>query len=186
MCILTVVALYSARLDETEKCLSTVLSEKNQLKAALGEQHSFEIKESRSADSSASRASNSPATQEWILQKQSFERRVNESEQALVMLAKENEDLHNQINTIQRENAQLKEQRDCEPTQDDIQHKLMTELGTLKMTYCKEKKKMMVRQKELEEMLLEALQDKFGSESEEIAKVLKRARLEIKKNAVAE
>jgi hypothetical protein len=110
---------------------------------------------------------------------------VNESEQALVMLAKENEDLHSQINSIQRENDQLKEQRD-EPTQGEIEHKLMTELGTLKMTYCKEKKKMMVRQQELEELLLEALQDKFGSESEEIAKVLKGARLEIQKNAVAE
>jgi ribosomal protein L29 len=46
----------AARLDETDKCLSTVLSEKNQLKAALGEQFSFELNESRSTDSSTSSA----------------------------------------------------------------------------------------------------------------------------------
>ncbi|KAL7503046.1 hypothetical protein ACHAXN_000899 [Cyclotella atomus] len=170
-----------ARLDETEKCLSTVLSEKNQLKAALGEQLSFELNESRSTDSSTS-----STNQEWLVQKKSFERRVNESEQALVMLAKENEDLQSKIDSMQRENNQLQEQRDAEPTQDELQQKLMTELGALKMTYCKEKKMMMARQQELEGLLIEALQDKFGSESEEVVKVLKGARLEIKKNAVAE
>jgi hypothetical protein len=171
----------AARLDETEKCLSTVLSEKNQLKAALGEQLSFELNESRSTDSSTS-----STNQEWLVQKKSFERRVNESEQALVMLAKENEDLQSKIDSMQRENNQLQEQRDAEPTQDELQQKLMTELGALKMTYCKEKKMMMARQQELEGLLIEALQDKFGSESEEVVKVLKGARLEIKKNAVAE
>jgi hypothetical protein len=172
--------IFAARLDETEKCLSTVLSEKNELKAALGVQLSFELEESRSADSQTAK--------DWINEKKSFERRVGESEQVLLALAKENEELQTKIHAVEKENAALKAAKGSVPTQDEMQEKLMTEMGTLKMTFCKEKKKMAARQQELEGLLIEALKDKFDGEDNEIVKKLKETQMEIlgSKNVVAE
>lgn len=124
------------------------------------------------------------------MEKKSFERRVADSEQALVLLAKENEELQTKIDKMTQENTALKTQTEPETEQEDIQDKLTTELGTLKLSYAKEKKRMMARQQELEELLVEALQKNFGGEEDgiEIVKRLKEVQLEIgaKKNVVAE
>ena len=124
------------------------------------------------------------------MEKKSFERRVADSEQALVLMAKENEELQTKIDKMTQENTALKTQTEPETEQEDIQDKLTTELGTLKLSYAKEKKRMMARQQELEELLVEALQKNFGGEEDgsEIVKRLKEVQLEIgaKKNVVAE
>ena len=124
------------------------------------------------------------------MEKKSFERRVADSEQALVLLAKENEELQTKIDKMTQENTTSKTQTEPETEQEDIQDKLTTELGTLKLSYAKEKKRMMARQQELEELLVEALQKNFGGEEDgsEIVKRLKEVQLEIgaKKNVVAE
>jgi hypothetical protein len=158
----------TARLDETERLLSTVTSERHALLAALGEVKiddapTFEVKESRSGDSQAV---------DWIVEKKSMERRMDESDKALVLLAKENEDLMTKISMIEKENADLKRGKE--------EDGLSTELLTLKQSFSKEKKKHIARQQELEGLLIEALKSRYGGESNEvILKKLGEAQLEV-------
>eukprot|EP00804_Cyclotella_cryptica_P020910 CCRYP_009253-RA/>CCRYP_009253-RA protein AED:0.00 eAED:0.00 QI:147/1/1/1/1/1/2/135/522 len=181
-----------ARLVEADRCLSVVTSEKAQLLVALGEVQpinhhiSFDIKESRSGSSEVV---------DWIVEKKSMERRLIESDQALVLLAKENEELQNTIGKIMEENRRIKANGESVATEaagESKEEKLSSELSTLKLSFYKEKKKMMARQQELEGLLIEALKERFGGETNEvILKKLGEAQLEItgggkKKNVVAE
>ncbi|KAL3794376.1 hypothetical protein HJC23_012913 [Cyclotella cryptica] len=185
-------SLSTARLVEADRCLSVVTSEKAQLLVALGEVQpinhhiSFDIKESRSGSSEVV---------DWIVEKKSMERRLIESDQALVLLAKENEELQNTIGKIMEENRRIKANGESVATEaagESKEEKLSSELSTLKLSFYKEKKKMMARQQELEGLLIEALKERFGGETNEvILKKLGEAQLEItgggkKKNVVAE
>ncbi|KAL7482573.1 hypothetical protein ACHAW6_013356 [Cyclotella cf. meneghiniana] len=182
-----------ARLEEIERCLGIIHSEKTHLLEALGEAQqindhvSFEIKELRSGSSEGS---------DWIAEKKTMERRLMESDRALVLLAKENEELQNTIGKIMEENKMIKAQKGgsgaAEAAGESKEEKLTSELSTLKLSFYKEKKKMMARQQELEGLLIEALKERFGGETNEvILKKLGEAQLEItggakKKNVVAE
>lgn len=183
----------TARLDEIERCLGIIHSEKTHLLEALGEAQqindhvSFEIKELRSGSSDGS---------DWIAEKKTMERRLLESDRALVLLAKENEELQNTIGKIIDENKMIKAHKAgsgaAEAAGESKEEKLTSELSTLKLSFYKEKKKMMARQQELEGLLIEALKERFGGETNEvILKKLGEAQLEItggakKKNVVAE
>jgi hypothetical protein len=183
----------TGRLDEIERCLGIVTSEKTHLLEALGETQqinhhtSFEIKELRSGSSEGS---------DWSAEKKSMERRLMESDRALVLLAKENEELQNTIGKIMEENKMIKANKGGSGAEDatgeNKEEKLTSELSALKLSFYKEKKKMMARQQELEGLLIEALKERFGGETNEvILKKLGEAQLEItggakKKNVAAE
>ena len=154
-----IILFFTARLDETEKCLNTYISEKNELKAAFGDhQLTSEVELSHSRDD--------PPDEEqgWIAEKKSFERLIGESERALVLLAEENELLKSKLSVSAPVVADGSEE---------------DKLTALKMTFDEEKKKMMERQQELEGLLIEAMKDKFDGETEEVVTRLKKAQLEI-------
>jgi len=148
-----------ARLDETEKCLNTYISEKNELKAAFGDhQLTSEVEPSHARDDPPGEE------QGWITEKTSFERVIRESERAMVLLSEENELLKSKLSVSA---AVVNDGNDQD------------ELTALKTAFEEEKRRMMERQQELEGLLIEAMKDKFDGEPEEVVTRLKKAQLEI-------
>jgi hypothetical protein len=118
------------------------------------------------------------------------------SDRVLVLLANENEEFQNTIGKIMEENKMIKANKGGSGAEDiageNKEKKLTSELSTLKLSFYKEKKKMMAGQQELEGLLIEALKEQFGGEMNEVnLKKLGEAQLEImggakKKTVVAE
>lgn len=159
-CVYLFFTLFStARLDETEKCLNTYISEKNELKAAFGDhQLTSEVEPSHARDDPPGEE------QGWITEKKSFERVIRESERAMVLLSEENELLKSKLSVSA---AVVNDGNDQD------------ELTALKTAFEEEQKRMMERQQELEGLLIEAMKDKFDGEPEEVVTRLKKAQLEI-------
>ncbi|KAL7461946.1 hypothetical protein ACHAXS_002354 [Conticribra weissflogii] len=129
-----------ARLDETERFLEKVTAEKNKLRVELGEVQ--EIKEKLSAESQSI-----SSTEAWLEEKANLEKRLHQSERALVMLANDRDSMEKKWKEEMNKNKQLTAAAKNEPA----------DVTKLKMTFLKEKQGLMKRQQELEGMLIEAL-----------------------------
>jgi chromosome segregation ATPase len=130
-----------ARLEETERSLAKLMDEKLKLREELGETKnmmSFDIQESKSRSSEMI---------EWLGEKKSMQRRLRDSEKALVLLAQEKDAIE----------VKLKEATITSTMSPNKEEKLASELVKLQTQFIKEKKEMMTRQQKLEGMLIQAL-----------------------------
>ncbi|EED96122.1 predicted protein [Thalassiosira pseudonana CCMP1335] len=122
-----------ARLEESERSLAKLMDEKLKLREELGETKnmmSVDIQESMSRSSD-----------------KSMQRRLRDSEKALVLLAQEKDAIE----------VKLKEATITSTMSPNKEEKLASELVKLQTQFIKEKKEMMTRQQELEGMLIQAL-----------------------------
>lgn len=130
-----------ARLEETERSLAKLMDEKLKLREELGETKnmmSFDIQESKSRSSEMI---------EWLGEKKSMQRRLRDSEKALVLLAQEKDAIE----------VKFKEATITSTMSPNKEEKLASELVKLQTQFIKEKKEMMTRQQKLEGMLIQAL-----------------------------
>lgn len=131
-----------ARLDETERFLEKVTEEKKKLREELGEMQ--EIKEKLSAESQST-----SSTDAWLQEKANLEKRLFQSERALVIVANERDSMEKKLKDEIKKNKELTAAAKNEPE----------DVTKLKMTFLKEKQGLMKRQQELEGMLIEALRN---------------------------
>eukprot|EP01082_Thalassiosira_pseudonana_P000471 g1662.t1 g1662 contig10:2535310-2535924(+) len=130
-----------ARLEESERSLAKLMDEKLKLREELGETKnmmSVDIQESMSRSSEMI---------EWLGEKKSMQRRLRDSEKALVLLAQEKDAIE----------VKLKEATITSTMSPNKEEKLASELVKLQTQFIKEKKEMMTRQQKLEGMLIQAL-----------------------------
>jgi chromosome segregation ATPase len=130
-----------ARLEESERSLAKLMDEKLKLREELGE-----TKNIMSVDIQESMSRSSDMT-EWLVEKKSVQRRLRDSEKALVLLAQEKDAIE----------VKLKEANITSTMSPNKEEKLASELVKLQTQFIKEKKEMMTRQQELEGMLIQAL-----------------------------
>eukprot|EP01082_Thalassiosira_pseudonana_P001147 g1633.t1 g1633 contig10:2477043-2478697(-) len=102
---------------------------------------------------------------EWATEKKKLQMRTQESEKALVMLAKDNDQLQ-----VKLKAATIK--ADATTSSPQKKEKLATELAKLQLLFFEEKKVLMDKQQELEGMLMEAMKKRFSGDNEEILKSL--------------
>lgn len=152
----TQLVILQARCDEYERCLANLTSEKNKLREDLGEaRYQLELEAKRIKNEAS----------EWATEKKKLQMRTQESEKALVMLAKDNDQLQ-----VKLKAATIK--ADSTTSSPQKKEKLATELAKLQLLFFKEKKVLMDKQQELEGMLMEAMKKRFSGDNEEILKSL--------------